>query len=116
MSSERKRQATTTQLRAVQRWLAVEGHAVHALDVRTGVVTPEQLFGVLILWKALETGGGWMGWLTTMNHRSTCFGAADLDDASFGQWLAVLPGWEPARLARALEIPGLHLVWRRHVD
>jgi hypothetical protein len=115
MATERRRRpSTSTRLYVAQRWLSVEDRGVRAREADTGSLTPEQLFAVVLLWEAPGTSqAAWIGWMTTVNHRSACFCAADLHDARFRQWLADLPGWEPDRLAFAIENPGLHLLWRR---
>jgi len=114
MSSERTQRVATGCLGVIKPWLIVEGCAVRARDLNTGEFMPEQLFAVVVLWDApTETSAGtWIGWLTTLDHRSACFCAADLWDPGFRQWLADLPGWERSRLALAIETPGTHLVWR----
>ena len=110
VSSERTRRVTTTGLRRI----IVEGHVVRDLNVDTGSLAPEQVFAVVLLWReSAPSTSAWIGWLTTMDHRSASFCAADLEDAAFHTWLAGLPGWEPARLTQAIEHRGQHLVWRR---
>lgn len=71
----------------------------------------EQLFAVIVLW-GVHTHCAWVGWLTTTDHRSMSFSAADLEDALVRRWLCDLPGWDSGRLAAALGKPNLHLVWR----
>lgn len=98
-------------------WLVVDEPGLRARDADDSLLLPEQLFAVMILWDAAELDPGtWIGWLTTVNHRSARFCSADLREVSFQTWLERLDGWEPARLAHAIETPGLHLVWRRHLE
>jgi hypothetical protein len=114
---ERNTKEITRRLRVAKPWLCVEEHGVRSRDRDLGLLLPEQTFAVVLLWEAAQTGAGdWIGWLTTVSRRSACFCAADVHEAGFVAWLERLPRWEPARLSHAIEIPGLHLVWRRHLD
>ena len=74
-------------------------------------MTMQELYAVLVLWDG-EEGSSWLGWLTTTNHRSACFAAADLADPRLRRWLRDLAGWDWHRLVVATTCPGLHLVWR----
>jgi hypothetical protein len=96
--------------------LAVDGQVIYSRGVYIGRFTPAQLFAVVVVWDTKQPGRpSWRGWLTTVAHFSTSFCAADLADAQFRQWLTELPGWDPTRLTRAMEVPGLHLIWRRPI-
>jgi len=97
-------------LDATKPWLVVERWAVHSREGSIEEFTHEQLFAVVLLWDL--PADTWTGWITTLNHQSMCFCAADLERTIFRQWLGDLPGWEPARLARALASRGLHQIWR----
>jgi hypothetical protein len=102
-----------TALHATRPWLMVEHWAVRSREVNSGPFTHEQVFAVVLLWDApADDAVTWTGWITTVNHESLRFCAADLERAIFRQWLADLPGWEPGSLARALASHGLHQVWR----
>jgi hypothetical protein len=117
MGSGHNATQTARRLRAAKPWLIVEERGVRARSADTSLVLREHVFAVLLLWEAAELGpGSWTGWITTVNRRSACFCAADLHHDGFCAWLERLPSWEPARLTRAIDTPGLHLVWRRHVD
>jgi hypothetical protein len=117
VGNERNATVTAQRLRAAKPSLVVEERGVRTRCDDPRLILPEDVFAVLLLWDAAELGpGSWIGWITTVNHRSACFCAADLHHDGFCAWLARLPGWEPARLTCAIDTPGLHLVWRRHVD
>jgi len=76
-------------------------------------IAAHSLFAVLVLWNAARQ---WTGWLTTIDHRRTQFAIADVEDSRFQRWLTNLPGWlpdAPGKLSYALDVPGLHLIWRR---
>jgi len=74
-------------------------------------VAPNDLYSVQVLWQGLAPPP-WIGWVTTTSRRAVRFSATDLTDRAFRTWLADLPCWEAARLALAIEVAGLHLVWR----
>jgi hypothetical protein len=78
-------------------------------------VAADEVYSVQVLWEPREPRT-WLGWVTTFGHRAIRFSAAELADAAFRAWLADLPGWDEAKLLTAIEIAGLHLIWRTSSD
>lgn len=93
------------------RHVAIAGSVVRSRHPNAEPFTAARMFAVVVLWDAKL--GEWLGWLTTIDHESMCFGPADLADAEFAQWLACLPNWEPWRMTNAITTFGLHAVWRQ---